>query len=231
MKKYLKNILRHLKSLFEKLKEIIKKDKKKSLIIGIVGILILTVLITMLCVNSQSNREKKLKIGYSLYEKVHKMYFYGEGIDYEQDSKNNYITIEKNEKTSEDKDIVRKYYKIEDYNKSIKNIYSKKKIKDVEEYLHIIKENGSYYIRDIGRGMSGYLKTTLKIKYIGLTKVNFIAESSFCESGYSVSYGQGCSSEEHIYKISKTFSIKKESGKWKVDKYTSIFEFDDSLFK
>ena len=33
---------------------------------------------------------------------------------------------------------------------------------------------------------------------------------------------------EYLYTIDKPFILVKENGKWKVDEYTSIFEFDDS---
>ena len=85
-------------------------------------------------------------------------------------------------------------------------------------------------MKDYGRGLSGYYGTGLKIKKMSKNRIEYKALSKFCEIDSRVNYGDGCSNEKYYY-VEKPFVLIKEDGIWKVEEYTSVFEFKDKEFK
>ena len=203
-------------SLIEKYKNIEDKKtfyKKVCISIGIIIVVFLAIMIPIW------NRNHRMKIGNELYEYAHKLYFYGEGFGYGEEK---YIDREDGRKD--------RYYELINYEEVIESKFTKNMVEHVKEFFNIIEEDNKIYIKDIGRGIGGYRKTTLKMKSTGIGRVTFKAISEFCESNHRINYDR-CESEKYLYTVEEEFTIKKKSGKWKIDEYTSIFEFDESVYK
>ena len=232
IKKILTTIYQKVKefifSLMEKYKNIEDKKtfyKKVCISIGIIIVVFLAIMIPIW------NRNHRMKIGNELYEYAHKLYFYGEGFEYVANE--NPIAGESyyEEKIIKDKKgNESRYYILDNYDEVIESKFTKGMQERVKEFFGIVEEDGKYYIKDTGRGIGGYRKTTLKIKSTGIGRVTFKAISEFCESNHRINYDR-CESEKYLYTVEEEFTIKKKSGKWKIDEYTSIFEFDESVYK
>ena len=197
----------------------ILKNKKKILIIVLVLVIVLIGIVVIKNVIEEENH-KKMELGNSIYEKIHNLYFYGGEIEYETDKNNKrkYIEI----------DHI-KYYEIKNP-EEITNLITKNQFLKTSEFLNMKEIENKYYIKDYGRGLSGYYGTELKINKYSKNKIEYTAISKLCEIEYRVSYGEGCSNQKYYY-IEKPFIIVKENGVWKVDEYTSIFELSDSELK
>lgn len=198
-----------------------KKKNKIIIIISISSAVIL--LIVGLLLNNYINKLKneKIKMGNPFYEKMHNLYYYGGQIDFEQDDNFNRLYIEKDGK---------KYYKVKNYDEAIKSFITDKELTETNSFLNIIKDEENYYMKDIGRGLSGYYGTELTVKKMGKNTIKYVAKSKFCKLESRVTYGEGCKNDDYYY-IEKPFSLVKEDGTWKVSEYTSIFEANDNEFK
>ena len=201
------------------MKEIIKN--KKNIIIILLVLLVVLIGIVTIKNKIEKEKNKKIELGNSIYEKVHNLYFYGGDIVYETDDKNTRKYIEVDNK---------KYYEIKNYKETFENLITDKQLLKTSNFLGIKVIKDKYYMKDYGRGLSGYYGTELKIKKINKNKIEYKASSKFCEIEYRISYGSGCSNEKYYY-IEKPFVLVKEDDIWKVEEYTSIFEFEDSLLK
>jgi len=184
-------------------------------------LVLLIVLIGIVVIRNIVEKEinKKIELGNSIYEKVHNLYFYGGEIEYK---------IEENKRKSIEVDD-KKYYEISN-KKVIENLVTKNMLLKTSDFLGIKVIEDNYYMKDYGRGLSGYYGTELKIKKINKKRIEYKALSKFCEIDSRVSYGDGCNDEKYYY-IERPFIIVKENGIWKVDEYTSVFEFKDSEIK
>ena len=196
-----------------------KKNKKK--------IIIFLLVIIMLLVGSYFLKEfiKKQKflleeMGKEKYEEIHNLYYYGETIEYEVDEEKRRIYIEEGNK---------KYYKITNYEEILNKASNSYKGKLVKA-LDIKEKEENYYVVGIGRGLSGYYGTRLEIKKYSKNKIEYKAYSKFCYKESRVNYGERCK-EEGYYEIEKPFILVKEEGTWKVEEYTSVFEFNESEIK
>ena len=199
--------------------------KNKKLIIKIIVVLlvIILLLVTYTIIKNKIDNyiEDKIKLGEEIYNKMHNLYYYGEGIDYEIDDENQMIYIEE-EKI--------KYYKIKNYNELFKKSITDKKLKETEKFLNIKEVENNYYIKEIGRGLSGYYGTKLKLKKVTKNKIEYKAISTLCQKDSIVTYGEGCTSDGY-YEVEKPFTLVKEDGLWKVSEYTSVFQFSDRDLK
>jgi len=205
--------------MLDKLKKVLTKRNIVRILI------IISLLLTLLFAYTyiKNNQQIQIKRAEKLYEKAYNLYFYGGGLEfYQKDGKYDIIEQSNNYR-------VDKYYKLSNYEEIIGNLFSSNKIIDVNNYLGIIEQNGDKYIREIGRGISGYFGTTFTIKKISEKKITFIAHSKFCEIAHSIN--NVCESEEYYYTVDKPFAIIKENGTWKIDEYISVFEFKDSEIK
>lgn len=163
---------------------------------------------------------KKIELGNSIYEKVHNLYFYGDNVEFVQDKNHirSYIEIDN-----------QKYYEIKNY-EVVEKIIGKEQILRTNKYLNIKKINNKYYMKDVGRGLLDYYGMTLEIKKISKNRIEYEAKTKLCKIENIVLYGEGCTSNGYYY-IEKPFVLVKEEGTWKVEEYTSIFEFKDSEIK
>ena len=200
------------------MKNILKNKKKIIIILLVLVIVLIGGLIIKKIVEKEIN--KKIELGNSIYEKVHNLYFYGGNIEYEtnENKTRNYIEIDNT-----------KYYEIKN-SEEITNLITEKMIVKTSNFLGIKVIGNKYYMKDYGRGLSGYYGTKLKIKRISKNKIEYKSYSKFCYKESRVNYGEGCS-ENNYYEIEKPFILIKEEGTWKVEEYTSIFEFNDSELK
>lgn len=191
------------------MKNIIKK------IIMILLVLII-VLIGVILIYEKISKEikQKIELGNSIYEKIHNLYYYGGNIEYQLDKNKNrkYIEIADS-----------KYYEIKNPDE-ITNLITNEMLPKTSLFLNIKIVGNKYYMKDIGRGLSGYVGTTLKIKRISKNKIEYEAISKFCKVDSIVSYGDGCRNRDY-YEMKKSFTLIKEDNLWKVLEYTSIFEF------
>lgn len=205
------------------MKKILNKLLTKRNIIRILIGISLILLLTLTYRYIKNTEARQIKKAEELYEKAHNLYFYGKDIEYAKEN-GKYVTIERSVNSRVDK-----YYKLSNYNEVFVKLFSSNKLKSVDIYLGIIEQNNGKYIREIGRGLSGYFGTTFEVKKASKTKITYIAKSKFCEISHRIN--DVCESEEYYYTIDKEFTIIKENGKWKIDEYTSVFEFEDSLIK
>ena len=187
--------------------EILRKNKKKILI-GLMIFISVSLILVSLYFGGKKYIASKITLGTDLYERIHNLYFYGDQLEYEQ---------------------VEEKYKLLNYEK-IPELISKKFLPQVNQYLEITKQKYEYYINLVGKGISNYYGTELKIKKIRRNKVIYTATTKMCKVESVVTYGERCSMGGYYY-IEKPFIIVKENGSWKVDEYTSVFEFSDSEFK
>lgn len=200
------------------MKNILKNKKKIIIILLVLVIVLIGIVVIRNIVKKEIN--KKIELGNSIYEKVHNLYFYGGEIEYKVDEENKRKYIEVDDK---------KYYEISN-KQVIENLVTEEMLLKTSDFLGIKVIEDNYYIKDYGRGLSGYYGTELKIKKINKNKIEYKALSKFCEIDFRVNYGDGCSDEKYYY-IERPFIIVKEDGIWKVESYTSIFEFKDSEIK
>ncbi len=183
-----------------------KKNIKRIIMLLLV---LLIVLVTTIITNKiEKENNKKIEQGSSIYEEIHNLYYYGGDLDYKKEN---------------DKYVITNYSIIE-------NIVSKSFIPKVNEFLNIEEKDNKYYINPIGKGISTYYGTILKIKKISKNKIEYKAISKLCEKNKIVTYGEGCTSDGY-YEIEKPFTIVKEDNKWKVLEYTSIFQFSEREIK
>ena len=202
------------------MKEILKNKKKMIIIILIVLVIVLLGIVVIRNKIDKAKKEK-IELGNSIYEKAHNLYFYGGDIVYETDDNNTrkYIEVDK-----------KKYYEIKNYKEVFNNLLAQKQLPKTSNFLGIKVIEDKYYMKDYGRGLSGYYGTGLKIKKMSKNRIEYKALSKFCEIDSRVNYGDGCSNEKYYY-VEKPFVLIKEDGIWKVEEYTSVFEFKDKEFK
>ena len=199
----------------EKLRKIFK-------IIGVTFLILLIITSIFIVVSHyvKEFKQKQEEMGKEKYEEIHNLYYYGETIEYEVDEEKRRIYIEEGNK---------KYYKITNYDEILNKASNSYKGKLVK-VLDIKEKEGNYYVVGIGRGLSGYYGTRLEIKKYSKNKIEYKAYSKFCYKESRVNYGEGCK-EEGYYEIEKPFILVKEEGTWKVEEYTSVFEFNESEIK
>ena len=183
-----------------------KKNINRIIMLLLVLLLVLVTTITINKIEKENN--KKIEQGSSIYEEIHNLYYYGGDLDYKKEN---------------DKYVITNYSIIE-------NIVSKSFIPKVNEFLSIEEKDNKYYINPIGRGISNYYGTILKIKKISKNKIEYKAISKLCKKDKIVTYGEGCTRDGY-YEIEKPFTIVKEDNKWKVLEYTSIFQFSEREIK
>ena len=183
-----------------------KKNKKKIVVLLLV--LLIVLVITLVINKIEKEKNKKIELGSSIYEKIHNLYYYGGDLDYKKEN---------------DKYVITNYSIIE-------NIVSNSFISKVNKFLNIEEDNNKYYINPIGKGISNYYGTILKIKKISKNKIEYKAMTKMCKKESIVSYGDRCTSDGY-YEIEKPFIIIKEDNKWKVLEYTSIFQFSERELK
>ena len=196
------------------------KKNTKKIIFSLLPLSLVIIIGYLLTENIKNYRLSLEKKGLMYYQKIHNLYYYKENIYYELDetNKRKYIEINGN-----------KYYKIKDGENTFEMIAT-----DFLPYasyfmgLKII--DNKYYIKDIGRGMSNYYGTTLKLKKKSKNKIEYKAITKMCKKESIVSYGEGCTADGY-YEIEKPFTIVKEDNKWKVLEYTSVFQFSDRELK
>ena len=176
----------------------------------------------------KNRNSKNYDIAYSLENEILSMYVNHTGIEYKKDN-NQYVIIEKEYVTSLGTKINYQYYEINNINE-IKSKFTDKMFEHVKKVLDIEKIGEKYYIVQNSKNNINYTKIDLKQRYILLNKAVYTMSVTMCERKYTLPNGN-CSSEEYLYTIDKPFILVKENGKWKVDEYTSIFEFDDSEIK
>jgi len=194
-------------------------NKKKIIII----LLVIVILLVGGYFLKQFIEKGKLALeekGITYYDKLHNLYFFRENIDYVLDENNQRKYIEIDNK---------KYYEIAN-KEVIEDLVTENMLLKTSGFLNIRIINNQYYMKDYGRGLSGYYGTELKLESVNKDKLEYKALSKFCEIDSKVSYGSGCRNEKYYY-IEKPFVLIKENGIWKVDEYTSVFEFEDSLIK
>lgn len=191
--------------------------KNKALLITL-SITFILIVITLLIIRSYIYK-KCAKEAQIIYDQVHELYYFGGNIEFKNNENNERIFIENKNN---------KYYQISNYDSSVKKYFTESKLKDVNKDLNIIKKDNSYYMKDIGRGISNYYETTIVSKKIRSNIRKFIAKSKFCKIDHQVSYGDGCEGKNEYY-IKKEFILKKINNEWKIDNYTSIFEFDKEI--
>ena len=219
-KKFFKMIVSYIIAFFKYINRYISRlSKTQKRVYVIYAVLLILFIISMIVIYNKIIRKYTLHAT-NLYNKVHELYFFGGDIEYE---------IEDNERVFIELDDSR-YYKISNYSNSVSDLFTENKLSDVQKYLNIEKNNNEYYMKDIGRGISNYYETTLKLKYFLINKRVFIAKSKFCKIDSQVTYGDGCRGKNEYY-INKRFILKKENKVWKIDEYTSIFEMEEESLK
>ena len=196
-----------------------KMIKNKKIIISLLVLSIVLVMIIVICNLIEKERIKKIELGNSIYEEIHNLYLYGNGIEYVYDDDKNRIYIEDDGK----------YYEIKD-KKVFTDLISSESLDRLTKIFEIKEKDNKYYISDFGRGISNYYGTKLEIKKISKNKIEYKALSTLCEKNSIVTYGEGCTSDGY-YEVEKPFTLVKEDGLWKVSEYTSIFQFSEREIK
>ena len=197
-----------------------KMIKNKKIIISLLVLSIVLVMIIVICNLIEKEIIKKIELGNSIYEEIHNLYLYGNGIEYVYDDDKNRIYIEDDGK----------YYEIKDKKVFTDLIYSES-LDRLTKIFEIKEKDNKYYISDFGRGITNaYYGTKLEIKKISKNKIEYKAISTLCKIDSIVSYGKGCTSDGY-YEVEKPFTLVKENGIWKVSEYTSIFQFSDREIK
>lgn len=195
-----------------------KKILKNKVLTITICLVFVVAIIAILIIRSYIYK-KCAKEAQVIYNQVHELYYFGGNIEFNSNENNERIFIEENNK---------KYYQISNYEESVKKYFTQSKLQDVNKDLNIINKDNNYYMKDIGRGISNYYETTIISKKIRSNERIFIAKSKFCKIDYQVSYGDHCEGKNEYY-IEKKFVLKKFNKEWKVDEYTSIFEFDKEI--
>ena len=194
--------------------------KNKKIIISLLVLLIVLVMIIVVCNLIKKENNKKIELGNSIYEEIHNLYLYGNGIEYVYDDDKNRIYIEDDGK----------YYEIKD-KKVFTDLISSESLDRLTKIFEIKEKDNKYYISDFGRGITNaYYGTKLEIKKISKNKIEYKAISTLCKIDSIVSYGEGCTSDGY-YIVEKPFTLVKGDGKWKVSEYTSVFQFSDREIK
>ena len=197
-----------------------KMIKNKKIIISLLVLSIVLVMIIVICNLIEKERIKKIELGNSIYEEIHNLYLYGNGIEYVYDDDKNRIYIEDDGK----------YYEIKD-KKVFTDLISSESLDRLTKIFEIKEKDNKYYISDFGRGITNaYYGTKLEIKKISKNKIEYKAISTLCKKDSIVAYGEGCTSDGY-YEIEKTFILVKENGIWKVSEYTSVFQFSERELK
>ena len=191
----------------------------KKIIISLLVLLIVLVMIIVICNLIKKENNKKIELGNSIYEEIHNLYLYGNGIEYVYDDDKNRIYIEDDGK----------YYEIKD-KKVFTDLISSESLDRLTKIFEIKEKDNKYYISDFGRGISNYYGTKLEIKKISKNKIEYKALSTLCEKNSIVTYGEGCTSDGY-YEVEKPFTLVKEDGLWKVSEYTSVFQVSDREIK
>ena len=192
----------------------------KKIIISLLVLLIVLVMIIVICNLIKKENNKKIELGNSIYEEIHNLYLYGNGIEYVYDDDKNRIYIEDDGK----------YYEIKD-KKVFTDLISSESLDRLTKIFEIKEKDNKYYISDFGRGITNaYYGTKLEIKKISKNKIEYKAISTLCKIDSIVSYGEGCTSDGY-YEVEKPFILVKENGIWKVSEYTSVFQFSDREIK
>ena len=220
------NILKYkLKKALQKIKffcnafiSYLKKHKLIS-ITFIFFIILITLILNLFLKNTNYMNQKRIFIGEKLYKQAHDLYFYGEGFEYDLQDKNEVIILNKNNT---------EYYKLKSL-EYIYNNFTENEINDIKKQFDLTELNNQYYIKNFGRGISSYYGTSLTIKKVYDKKIEFVAQSRFCMIDYQIY--DSCKSEEYYYTIDRPFTLIKEDGIWKIEEYTSVFEFEDKEFK
>ena len=186
-----------------------KHINKRNIIITAISLSVIVVAIIVKIFFFDYLDKKQLNHDQKLYDEIHNLYNYGGNLDFE-------LTKE-----------IDGYTKIKNY-EEVENIVSKNLIEKTNTFLKIKKIENDYYMKRIGRGVSNYYGTTLVRKNKSYKKINYTAISKFCPYEHITAYGCEVGYE---YQIEMPFTVVKEQGKWKIDEYTSIFEFDESVYK
>lgn len=202
------------------IKLFVTKKNIKTIII-VVFLLFLSLYVFIYIKNTQKRQIKKAS---ELYEKAYQLYFSGEGLVYSKDKDNQEIHIERS-----NGNLVNWYYKIDNYDDYVNKLFSSKGKSLADNFLEVYKQNDDIYIKEIGRGISGYFGTTFTVSYYSKNKIKFKAHSKFCEVSHQIN--GLCEDEKYYYTINKPFVLVKENGKWKIDEFTSIFEFSNDEIK
>lgn len=218
VKERMKDLFQKCKNFWSKLYSCLKKHKLISFVIVFFVILIFF-LLKLFLENSNYLNKKRIFVGEKIYNQVHNLYFYGDGFEYDIQVEDGIIVVD--ETNTE-------YYKLKSLN-YIQNNFTQNEMDDIKKQFDLININDSYYIKNFGRGISGYFGTTLTVDKVSNKKIEFVAHSKFCEIDARVY--DTCKGEEYMYTIDKPFTLVKENGIWKVDEYTSVFEFKDSEYK
>ena len=185
--------------------------KKRKIILLSIIIIIVAILIWIMEFNIKSYIKVRTKEALKIYETVHDIYSYGGILEY----KENFVVINSS-----------RYYEVANYDKVI-SLFEEKEQKDFNEYFDIKIKNSRVYARSLAQGSSNYKRTDLKLKKIGVKKIQYIAISIFCEEN---KYKDFCPKEKQKT-VEKPFTIVKEDNKWKVLEYTSVFQFSDRELK
>ena len=197
-----------------------KMIKNKKIIISLLVLSIVLVMIIVICNLIEKERIKKIELGNSIYEEIHNLFLYGNGIEYVYDEEKNRIYIEEDGK----------YYEIKD-KKVFTDLISSESLDRLTKIFEIKEKDNKYYISDFGRGITNaYYGTKLEIKKISKNKIEYKAISTLCKKDSIVAYGEGCTSDGY-YEIEKPFILVKENGIWKVSEYTSVFQFSERELK
>lgn len=217
MKQKVNNLVQSQKRLWTKLIFFIKNHLFLNIILLILFILLLF-LLKLFINNSDYMNKKRIFLAEKKYNQAHELYFYGKGLDYSSDENSILISKQKG----------KDYFKLNTVI-YLQNNFTDKEQNDIYNFFDILEVNGSFYIKDFGRGLSGYYGTEFDIKKVSKNKISFIAKSKFCR--VEDRKDNDCKSEEYYYTIDKPFVLVKENGSWKIEEYTSVFEFSDSEFK
>ena len=153
----------------------VKTFVTKKNVIYLLFVVFLLFLSLYICRYIKDTQKRQIKKASELYEKAYQLYFSGEGLVYSIDENNQEIYIERS-----NGNLVNWYYKIENYDYYVEKLFSKKGKSLVDNFLEVYKLNGDVYIREIGRGISGYYGTTFTVKSSSKSKITFKASSKFC---------------------------------------------------
>lgn len=194
----------------------------KKVIITLCASIMILAFSTIIFIINKNDNKHKIEMAKDMYSKIDSLYSFNNGLEYVTNDDKKINTIQRGDKI---------YYQIEDYKTVTNEIMTEKMTQKFTNIVNIVEDDGKYYIENMGRGSNGFIGLIFKIKAKSSKKISLIVKTKFCEIEHRVEHGDGCESEEYLYTIDKPFILVKENGKWKVDEYTSIFEFDDSEIK
>lgn len=205
------------------MKKIVKYIKKKK-VLSILIILSLIIFFVWLGIYIKDTQKRQCSLASKLYNQAHDIYFYGGNIEYEYDKDGDIIYTDRS-----DGNLINRYLKTKNYNEVITNLFSESMQKKVGNYLGVLIQDGTIYVKEIGKGISNYYGTTFKVKASSSSKIVFDAYSKFCKMNSKL--GEYCKNEDGYYTVKKKFVLVKENKKWKIDNYTSVFEFENDEIK